>query len=407
MKDGMTLWRERVGAYWNEAIRYLRLIGNSGFLFTVYFLFLIGSYYYSQLLQELPESFPAFWIFMILFAIVLARGRVRTFVKEADVVFLLPYESKLDRYFKASQIYSFLFQAFWLTLIFIVLAPLFSLRVAEEAGSFGFVLFLLLIVKAWNMLCIWQEQRFRSDGERVSHFFLRLLVNAAFTFLLFSGADLLYIGAILVVMALLYGIYYMRVVRQFSLKWDHLITVEHKMVMFFYRIANAFTDVPQLKEQVRSRSYLNVLLPFLSVNRKSVYHYLFARTFIRANDYLGIYVRLVVVGSFIVAILPSGWLEIAVLLLFMHMVMMQLSTLWFHYDTSMWVDLYPTKEEDKSDALTAISFRLLLIMIAVLTGVLLISSTLVMAAIGLVAGIAFSYVGSTKWIHKRKKQAWS
>lgn len=57
MKDGMSLWRERVGSYWNEAIRYLRLIANSGFLFTVYVLLLIGSVYYSRLLDSLPESF--------------------------------------------------------------------------------------------------------------------------------------------------------------------------------------------------------------------------------------------------------------------------------------------------------------------------------------------------------------
>ncbi|MDV2583759.1 ABC transporter permease, partial [Alkalibacillus haloalkaliphilus] len=53
------------------------------------------------------------------------------------------------------------------------------------------------------------------------------------------------------------------------IKWEHLISIEQKMLMFFYRIANAFTDVPQLKEQVRSRSYLNGMLGFLSANKKA------------------------------------------------------------------------------------------------------------------------------------------
>ncbi|WP_368505512.1 ABC transporter permease [Alkalihalophilus sp. As8PL] len=402
----MTLWKERVGAYWNEAIRYLRLIGNSGFLFTVYFLILIGSFYYSQLLQELPESFPSLWLFTIVFALVLTRGRIRTFVKQADVVFLLPYETKLDRYFRSSQIYSFILQAFTMTVLFIVLAPLFALRLTDGTGSFWFVLGLLLVVKAWNVGSTWQEQRFQSDQERMSHFVLRFLVNGAFAYLLFSGADFIYLAAILLIMGLLYVLYYQKVVKKLSIKWDHLINVEQRMLMFFYRIANAFTDVPQLKEQVRSRSYLNGLLPFLSANKKSVYHYLFARTFIRANDYLGVYFRLVLVASFLLAILPNGWMEIAVLLLFMHMVMMQLSTLWFHYDTNMWVDLYPIEEEGRNQALTTISFRLLLVMTGVLTGVLLVTSTYLITVIGLVIGLGFSYVGSTKWIHRRKKQAW-
>ncbi|MDV2886904.1 ABC transporter permease [Alkalihalophilus pseudofirmus] len=406
MRDGMTLWRERISSYWNEAIRYLRLIGNSGFLFTVYFLILIGSFYYSQALEELPEAFPSLWVFTVIFAIVLTRGRIRTFVKQADVVFLLPYESKLDRYFRASQIYSYILQSFVMLVIFIVLAPLFALRISNESGSFWFVLLMLLIAKAWNVASTWQEQRFASGQERGSHFLLRLMVNGVFTYLLFSGADFIYLIAVVGIMALLYVFYYQKLAVKLSIKWEHLISIEQKMLMFFYRIANAFTDVPQLKEQVRSRSYLNGMLGFLSANKKSVYHYLFARTFIRANDYLGVYVRLVVVASFLLAILPNGWMEIAVFLLFMHMVMMQLSTLWFHYDTNMWVDLYPIEQGDRKEALTTISFRLLLVITAVLTGVLLVSSTYLITAIGLAIGILFSYLGSTTWIHKRKKQAW-
>lgn len=46
----------------------------------------------------------------------------------------------------------------------------------------------------------------------------------------------------------------------------------------------------------------------------------------------------------------------------MHMAMMQLSTLWYHYDTNIWVDLYPLEDTEKKDALTGLSFRLLALM---------------------------------------------
>ncbi|UTW70049.1 ABC transporter permease [Anaerobacillus sp. HL2] len=36
---------------------YLRLIGNSGFLFTIYIAIVVGSFYYSELLKWLPNSF--------------------------------------------------------------------------------------------------------------------------------------------------------------------------------------------------------------------------------------------------------------------------------------------------------------------------------------------------------------
>ncbi|MCL7746994.1 ABC transporter permease [Halalkalibacter alkaliphilus] len=403
MNDGMTLWRERVNAYWNMAIRYLRLIGNSGFLFTVYVLIIIGSYYYSVFLDWLPESFPAVWVFVAVFAHLLTRSGVRTFVKPADVVFLLPYESKLGAYFQSSKWYSIGLQSGVILLVLVVLSPLFSEYLAADVGSLFLVLVLLIVAKGWNVFASFEEQRFQSESDRRSHFLLRGGINIAFTYLLFSGANLIYILAVYVIMAALYYFYYQKLAKQLSIKWDHLIEVEQGMLLFFYRIANAFTDVPQLRNKVRPRNYLKGILPVITDSKKSVYHYLFAKSFIRANDYLGIYVRLVIISAVILLALPSGWLQLVVLLLFMHMVTNQLSTIWYHYDTNMWVDLYPVRNDEKKDALTQLSFRLLLIMTAVQLGVLLASSSLLIAGATLILGGLYSYVGSHKLIHKKRK----
>ncbi|NEU31518.1 ABC transporter permease [bacterium LRH843] len=403
MRDGMTLWQKRVRSYWNEAIRYLRLIGNSGFLFTVYVLVIIGSYYYSVLLKWLPETFPAVWVFVAVFAHFLTRGNVRTFVKPADVVFLLPYESKLGAYFQASKWYSFAFQSVGIVLVMIVLTPLFTKYLAAETGSVFLVLSLLLVVKGWNVASGWEEQRLQSEAERRTHFFLRAVINAVFVFFLFIGAGSLFIAAMFLIMGLLYFFYYRNLSRTLTLKWDHLIRVEERMLHFFYRIANAFTDVPHLRHQVHERRALSFLIAILTDSKKSVYHYLFARSFLRANDYAGIYLRLTLISAIALAVLPNGWIQLLVLLLFMHMVTNQLSTIWYHYDTTMWVDLYPVKAETKQQALTELSLRLLLIMTAVQIGVLLITSTLPIAVGALVIGSIYSYIGSHTFIHKRKR----
>ncbi|KGA98071.1 ABC transporter permease [Alkalihalobacillus alcalophilus ATCC 27647 = CGMCC 1.3604] len=404
MKDGMSLWRERVGNYWNEAMRYLRLIANSGFLFTIYILILIGSSYYSQLLERLPENFPTLWIFTIIFALMLTRNKVRTFLKHPDIVFLLPYESQLNRYFKASIIYSFVWHVFYLFVVMVVLAPLFQLRLADEAGSFFYVILLLIIVKAWNMRVSWAEQRLQSESERISHTILRLFINLAFAYLVFTGAELLYLGGLFVLMLVLLFFYYVGLEKKLVLKWEHLIDVDERMVMTFYRIANAFADVPQLRGKVRERKYLRFAVDFLVGRKKTVYTYLFARSFIRANDYLGIYVRLVVIAAMFLYGFQINWLQAVLLLLFMHMVMMQLSTLWFHYDTNMWVDLYPINEDDKKEALTQVSFRLMLLMTFILFLVLLVSSPLQVSLLLLLIGSVFSYMASHHIIHRRKRR---
>lgn len=402
--NALNLWQDRVQSYWREAGRYLKLIGNSGFLFTVYFLFIVGSYYYQQILEQLPEQFPTVELFTIVFLFILTRSRVRTFVKQADVVFLLPYEGKMGDYFRSAVRYSFFIQAFIVALFMLLLGPLFVLRIGTGI-VFWTALAILLLAKLWNVLSSWEEQRLQSRQERLSHMALRACINAVLLYLLFSQANLLYVGAILVLMFGLYLLYWKKFSQSYSLKWDHLIQVEESMVMFFYRIANAFTDVPQLRNQVRERTYLSWLIPLLTGKNKSVYSYLMSRSFIRSNDYLGIYVRLVLVGAFVLYIIPSGWIQLAILVVFMHMVMMQLSTIWFHYDMNMWVDIYPSEPNGREKALTQLSLKLLGLAAVIQALSLFIWSDPLIATVGLAAGLIFAYIGSTSLIHRRKKQA--
>ncbi|TSB45787.1 ABC transporter permease [Alkalicoccobacillus porphyridii] len=402
--NALNLWQDRVQTYWREAGRYLKLIGNSGFLFTVYFLFIVGSYYYQQILEQLPEQFPTVELFTVVFLFIVTRSRVRTFVKQADVVFLLPYEGKMGDYFRSAIRYSFFVQSFILALCMLLLGPLFVLRIGT-GGVFWSALAVLIIAKLWNVLSSWEEQRLQSKQERISHMLLRGLINAVLLYLLFSQAGFVYIGALIVLMFGLYALYWRKLGQTYSLKWDHLIQVEESMVMFFYRIANAFTDVPQLRNQVRERTYLSWLIPLLTGKNKSVYTFLMSRSFVRANDYLGIYVRLVLVSAFILYILPTGWIQIAVLLVFMHMVMMQLSTIWFHYDMNMWVDIYPSEPNGREKALTQLSLKLMAFAAVLQSAILFIFGDPIIASFGLAAGLVFAYLGSTSLIHKRKKQA--
>ncbi|MEY8750311.1 ABC transporter permease [Alkalicoccobacillus gibsonii] len=402
--NGQSLWQERVQTYWREAGRYLKLIGNSGFLFTVYFLFIVGSYYYQQILEQLPAEFPTVELFTVVFLLILTRSRVRTFVKQADVVFLLPFEAKMGDYFRSAIRYSFFMQVGIILIVLLLLGPLFVLRIGTGI-VFWSTLVVLVLAKLWNILSSWEEQRLQSKQERISHMLLRGLINAVLLYLLFSQAGVIFVGILLLLMLGLYVLYWRKLGQAYSIKWNHLIEVEESMVMFFYRIANAFTDVPKLRNQVRERRYLSWLIPLLAGKTQSVYSFLMARSFVRANDYLGIYVRLVAVGAFVLTILPAGWIQVPVFLVFMHMVMMQISTIWYHYDMNMWVDIYPIEPNGRQKALTHLSLKLLSVMAIVLTIVLLISSEPIVAVVTLAAGLLFAYVGSVSLIHRRKKQA--
>lgn len=401
MRQARELWESRRHQYWSEARGYLKLILNSGFVISVYFLFIFLTVYYQQFVEQMPVDFPLVPLLTVLFTWRLTAGSIRTFVKPADVVFLLPYETKMSVYFNQALRYSSMWQASYIVLLFMAVGPMFTERIGTGA-TFWLALLFLLLIKIWNLLCVWQEQRLVAKGERYSNMALRMLINAVAAYLLFAQAPVWLIVAIVVLMAILYKGYWQPLEKKHSLKWERLIEVENQMVMFFYRIANAFTDVPQLRNKVRERTYLQWAVQLLGGKKDAVYHYLYARTFVRANDYLGTYLRLTIVGGLFIYVLPLGWMKLAMALLFTHITMMQLSTLSFHHSASIWIDLYPIKPEEKKQALTYITARLLFLLAIVYGVVAVVTSDLLYGVLVLVASALLGLYGSQTLVHRKK-----
>ncbi|MBU8905462.1 ABC transporter permease [Desertibacillus haloalkaliphilus] len=405
-EDVIGLWKQRVKDYWNEAIRYLRLIANSGFLFTIYILIILGSYYYSLFLDWLPDTFPTVLFFALVIGFLLTKSPVRTFVKQADIVFLLPLEAKLDRYFRASIVYTMVFQAFTLVLVMIVLSPMYFQRIAGERYSFLGILLILLAVKFWNITVSWEEQRLQSERSRAMHKWLRLAVNISFALLVFEQAPMIYLLVLAVVMLALTLVYYRHLKRMHSVKWEHLIEVEERMLMSFYRMANSFTDVPHLKAKVKQRAWLSAFTHLIPFRQQSTFQYLFFKSFIRSNDYLGIYVRLLFIAGLLIYLLPSGYMQLFIFALFLYMSGLQLSTLWNHYTTKLWIDLYPLPLEARKQSFSFVVFILLLCKSVILTLVALLTSGAITNLIMfIVVGVGFSYFYGYKLVHRRKKYA--
>lgn len=341
MINVQNLWGKRRSDYWAMAIRYLRLIANSGFLFTIYLLVVFGSYYYGQFLHWLPETFPAVLFFTVVFTWLVTRGRVRTFMKQGDLFFLTPVEGRLAPYIRSSIVYSWIMETFWLALSFLILAPLFFERIHEAGSILWLSLLLLSALKAYNLLSGFEEQRILDKYHYLMHTILRAGLNLVAVYAIFSVQPIWVIALITVALIFFYTGYYRRLAQQYSLKWERLVEIENQTVMTFYRIANSFTDVPSLKSKVRFRTWLNGVYNLISFDKKHVYHFLFARSFFRANDYFGIYIRLTLLGALFLSIVELDWGRWLIAILFAYMTTLQLETLKNHYDTSQMVELYP------------------------------------------------------------------
>ncbi|HJF31979.1 MAG TPA: ABC transporter permease, partial [Sporosarcina psychrophila] len=96
-----SIWTERARDFYIDIAKYFSIIAMS----VLYSFIIFGSvfiYYYLKFLQWLPPYFQTESIASFVITLTLLKTSVRTFLKKADIIFLMPAEKKLSSYFRTS-----------------------------------------------------------------------------------------------------------------------------------------------------------------------------------------------------------------------------------------------------------------------------------------------------------------
>lgn len=389
MFDEKLLWKERFSRTSKELSRYLRYILNGHLVIVFVFLLGTAAYYYQGWLKTIPDTFPAASIMAAVIAIVLTYSPVFTFMSEADRIFLLPLETRLNGYIRKSLWISY-FLGGYLTLICLALfMPLYASVNEGNYKVFFPFLAALLIAKAVNVLIRWHVQYERQEYVLRIDSVIRFLVNLVFLYFLFSNAAFYFTVIPLIILVGLY-IYYREQSKEKGLQWEYLINLDERRMTAFYRLANMFTDVPKLKNRIKRRKWLDFLLVNRSFRSNEAYHYLMMRTFIRSGDYLGLCIRLTSIAAVVIYFLPTGMGQVIFLLLFVYLTGFQLLPLWKHHQYHSLLELYPISEEVKEKSFLQLLRNVLFLQSALLSLIVLVKGDFLSFLIALFASFVFS-----------------
>jgi ABC-2 type transport system permease protein len=390
MFDEKLLWKERFGRTSKELSRYLRYIFNGHLV--IVFVFLIGTaaYYYQDWLKTLPETFPSAIIMSICMAFLVTYSPIYTFMSEADRIFLLPLETKLGGYFRKSFWISFSMQIYLLLIGLAVFMPMYAAVNQGNFKSFFPFLIVLLMVKVFNLFIRWHVQYYGEKNVLNVDTLIRFMVNLVFLYLLFSNAALYLIIAAAVILFGLF-IYYKQQTKEKGLKWEYLIDQDERRMTSFYRLANLFTDVPKLKNQVKRRKWLDSLLVRIPFQQDQAFTYLFMRTFLRSGDYWGLFVRLTLIGAGIIYFLTFGIGQVIMAVVFIYLTGFQLLPLWKHHQYHSMLELYPLSESRKEFSFLSFLRKVLFLQSILFALVLFIKGEFVVASITLLVCIVFSF----------------
>lgn len=383
------LWKERFGTFAKETGSYLRYIFNGHLVIVVLFLLGTAAFYYQEWIETLKPDFPAAWIIALVLAAVLTYSPIQTFLTEADKIFLLPLETRLDDYFRKSITFSLSLQSYLLLLLLAVLMPLHVKIHGADFKSF-FILFIALILIKWiNILIRWNVQYFIEKNVKLTDSIIRFCINVVLLYFIFSGAQLFFAAVPAAVLIMLY-FYYKKQTKDKGLKWEQLIEDEERRMNAFYRVANMFTDVPKLRDRTKRRKWLDWLVNIIPYKQDLAFSHLYLRTFARSGDYFGLLVRLTLIGGAALYFLLYGPGQILFALLFMYLTGFQLLPLWNHHQNKLWVGLYPVPENSRKKSFTSLLLGIMIFQAAVFAGTVFIKGELILGAIVLASGIAFS-----------------
>ncbi|GGJ92192.1 ABC transporter permease [Lentibacillus kapialis] len=358
MFDSHAFFKQRFSGHLKEMSRYLRYIFNEHIAFAMFFFVSATAYYYQQWMMDLPENFPTAWIIGITFGLLVSYSPVRTLLKEPDLVFLIAAENKMGRYFRDAIIYSFVTQLYIILLAAAAFGPLYFNSYPDRAGNaYLLTLLAVLIFKCGNLLANWWMLKIREPGTRQIDQAVRVLLNVAVFYFIMEG-EMVWASATTVLFAIVF-LYDLNVSRkQPGILWDLLVDKDQSRMQTFYRFANMFTDVPHLKNRVKGRHWIVALVSRVPFANRYTFDYLYRISFVRSGDYLGMYLRLIVIGGLFIYFIPNVWMKLLFALLFLYMSVFQMMTLYHHHRTVMWLDLYPVAAGVRRQSLLKLLFQL-------------------------------------------------
>ena len=369
--------------------KYLRYIFNGHLVFVMILALGGWAYYYSNWVKTFKVT--SRWTDYGRYFSDSSNKKPNTyFFKRSGYCLYFPLETKLKSYFNRSILLSWGLQGYVLLLVLAALMPMYAKVTGANLNDFVGVFILLVIMKLFNLYISWYVLKYQEVSTSKVDLFIRFIINGVLLYLVIDQAMILLSTLTLLLLIGLF-FYYRVATRGKILKWDRLISLERKRLISFYRMANLFTDVPSLSSKVARRKWLDGFLTFIPFKQQSTYNYLYARTFLRANDYVGLLIRLTIIGSIIIGVLSNIWAYLFVTLLFLFMTALQLLPSWKVHEWKIWVSLYPLPDRMRETAVIGWISYFLLVEDIVFVIVLLCKGEWMSALMAIVVGIVFIF----------------
>lgn len=342
MNDVNTLYKVRQREEVLEKMNYNKFIFNGHFL--IFITIMIGAFAlgYSNWLKDIPQNINYRLIFSVILSIC-SIFPMRTFFREADKLYLLPFEKHLTLYIRKALTYSYFNRLYLPVVILVIGLPLFYQLMGGKFYLYITVMVLSFIFPILGLMMKWFWLKYGLEIWGINVLLLIVYASGYYTTLKVGAlSGLLSIVVLIALIILLENIN-----RGTFYQWETLIAIEHNHKMNYYKFVNMFTDVKVLNERTVRRRYLDVFLKVPSpkkFNQNYMYKFLFVRSFARGKDAFFIVLRLLIIGLVLIWWIDQPVISAILGALIMYLLILQLSQFYKQQAYGLWPQVWPVSE---------------------------------------------------------------
>lgn len=392
----------RKASFWSKVLPYFPYVMQSGVAVLLLLLFIAFSAWYTSFLQDLPPGLPVRWIMLILIGPLTVYSGFRTYIQPADLIFLLPQETKMKEYLAPAYRSGIIYKLIGLYLITLTLWPLYT-RSGIPTQPLWLMLIVLLGLKLLSGYGAWQELRITTVRARAGYRLLRwcfiLLMLAAW---LWQPA---WKSALFTVLVSVNYILSLRFPMRHAVPWENLIVAEKSGTARVMLLLGWFVDVAAEGQKVVRRRWLSGLGNRIPWEKRTAYRFLLIKTLLR-SELLGIVIRLTLLGMVLTGWNGDSWVGTALYLFFIFLTGTQLTTLRHVHKDSPAASYYPILDGVRMETVLRLTSRLLLgLSVLMWIPLIIIPGGSLLLTIGtLAAGLLLVFAMRATWSRKWSKE---
>ena len=319
------------------------------------------------------ELYSVYTAVTVVFSYYLVSTKIKTYIKEADAVFLLP----LEKYYRKVGLKTVINS----TVVHIITVIIFYFATKPITNLIGNIdrlsIIMLLIVIIWNNLLKYlQVIHYKEIIWSKLLLFIVIFMQLLVVFFDDIAIRIIYLISIIVLAVFTY--YIMKNAgnklnakdqEKYVVNWNQAADYDKHRIESYLKFVNMFVDVPLSGVKVARRKYFDILLPKLTKDnfkKENSFKYYYYRVFLRQENTVYLALRLMLLAVLVIYSFKNTYVSGLAIISYSYLTIIQLVPLYKQISNNIWHSILPVSEDIKIK-----SYKQLLTSVMIVTTLLL------------------------------------